>query len=91
MNAECRVKNAELKPKNVDKWKSFPRWREVKREQPGSLIKADYVIEPLSGALLIFDRLLHNRIRSDRHAPGHHKDELNTVWVLSNGRYFKGF
>ena len=75
----------------MDKRKSFPRWYEVKREQPDSLIKADYVIESLSGALLISDRLLHNRIRSDRHAPGHHKEELGTVRVLPNGRYSKGF
>lgn len=74
----------------VDKWKSILRYLRIKREHLDSLIDAGYVIELDSGALLISDWLIHNRIRHDRYVEGQHSLELATLQLLPTGRYFKG-
>lgn len=73
----------------VDKWKNILRYLRIRQEHLDSLIRLGYVIELESGALLISDWLLHNKIRSDRYVEGRHKDELKTVQIHKNGRYFK--
>ncbi len=74
----------------VDKWKSILRCLRIKREHLDSLIDAGYVIELDSGALLISDWLIHNKIRRDRYVEGQYSRELATLKLLSNGRYIKG-
>ena len=73
----------------VDKWKSILRYLGIKREHLDSLIKAGFVIELGSGALLISDRVVHNRIRRDRYTEGRHSSELESIQILPTGRYFK--
>ena len=73
----------------VDKWKSILRYLRIKREHLDSLIDAGYVIELESGALLIADWLVHNRIRQDRYIEGQHYGELDALQLLPNGRYIK--
>ena len=51
----------------VDMWKNVLRYLRIKQEHLDSLIKAEYVIMLDSGALLISDWLLHNKIKSDRY------------------------
>lgn len=74
----------------VDMWKSLLRYLVVKRVHLDSLIDAGYIIELDSGALLISDWLLHNTIRRDRYNESRYKNDLSTVQILANGRYFKG-
>ena len=74
----------------VDKWKSILRYLGVKREHLDALIKSGFIIELDSGALLISDWLLHNKIRRDRYIEGRHSSELESIQVLPTGRYFKG-
>ncbi len=74
----------------VDKWKTVLRYLRIKREHLDSLIDAGYVIELDSGALLISDWLIHNKIRQDRYVEGRHSLELDTLQLLPTGRYIKG-
>ena len=73
----------------VDKWKTILRYLRAKREHLDELINAGFIIELDSGALLISDWLLHNRIRQDRYVESRHNIELDTVRLLPTGRYFK--
>ena len=73
----------------VDKWKSILRYLRIKREHLDSLIDAGYVVELESGALLISDWLIHNKIRQDRYIEGQHSNELGTLQLLPTGRYIK--
>ena len=54
-----------------------------------TLVDAGYLIELESGALLISDWLIHNKIRQDRYVEGQHSTELNIVQILPTGRYAK--
>lgn len=74
----------------VDKWKNTLRYLGVKREHLDALIEAGFVIELESGALLISDWLIHNKIRQDRYVEGRHSIELESVQILPTGRYIKG-
>ena len=74
----------------VDKWKSVLRYLRVRSEHLTSLITAGYVIELDSGALLISDWLIHNKIRHDRYVPSAYRSELETMQIQPTGRYFKG-
>ena len=74
----------------VDKWKSILRYLRIKREHLDALIDAGYVIELDSGALLISDWLIHNKIRQDRYTPSKYCAELESLQLLPTGRYFKG-
>ena len=74
----------------VDKWKSILRYLRIKREHLDSLIDAGYVIELDSGAMLISDWHIHNKIRRDRYVEGQHSHELDAIQLLPTGRYFKG-
>ncbi len=74
----------------VDKWKNTLRYLKVKSEHLDSLLDAGYVIMLDSGAILISDWLIHNRIRNDRYIEGTYSDELATLQVSPTGRYFKG-
>ncbi len=73
----------------VDMWKNVLRYLRIKQEHLDSLIKAEYVIMLDSGALLISDWLLHNKIKSDRYTESRYKSELKSLQVLPSGRYFK--
>ncbi len=73
----------------VDNWKSILRYLRIKREHLDSLIELEYIIELKSGALLISDWLIHNKIRRDRYVEGQHITELESMQVLPNGRYIK--
>ena len=73
----------------VDMCKNVLRYLRIKQEHLDSLIKAEYVIMLDSGALLISDWLLHNKIKSDRYTQSRYKSELKSLQVLPSGRYFK--
>lgn len=73
----------------VDKWKSILRYLRVKQEHLDALVDAGYIIKLDSGALLISDWLIHNKIRHDRYYEGQHSAEVDTVQLLPTGRYFK--
>ena len=74
----------------VDKWKSILRYLRIKREHLDSLIESGYVIELNSGALLISDWHIHNKIRRDRYVEGQYNSELATLKLLPSGRYING-
>ena len=74
----------------VDKWKSVLRYLRIRREHLEALISAGLVIELDSGAMLISDWLIHNKIRSDRYCKGQHSLELDALQLLPTGRYSKG-
>ena len=73
----------------VDKWKSLLRYLSLRTSHLQALIDLDLVMILDSGVLLITDWLTHNRIRQDRYVPGRYKNELDTLGVHKNGRYFK--
>lgn len=74
----------------VDNWKSILRYLRIKREHLDALIRAGLVIELESGALLVSDWLIHNKIRKDRYYEGQHSLEVDALKILPTGRYFKG-
>lgn len=74
----------------VDKWKNVLRCLRIKREHLDALIDAGLIIELDSGAVLISDWLIHNKIRKDRYYEGQHSLEVDTLQILPTGRYFKG-
>ena len=74
----------------VDKWKSILRYLRIKREHLDSLIESGYVIELNSGALLISDWHIHNKIRRDRYVEGQYNSELAALKLLPSGRYING-
>ena len=74
----------------VDKWKNVMRYLKIRQEHLDALIDAGYVIKLDSGALLISDWLIHNKIRQDRYCERQHSLELDTLRLQPTGRYFKG-
>ena len=75
----------------VDKWKSVLRYLGVKRGMLDLLINAGYVIVFGDDVLLIADWRRHNLIRLDRYSKSSYIHLLDTLDVLPNGRYIKGF
>lgn len=73
----------------VDKWKNILRYLRIKREYLDSLIDAGYVIMLDSGALVISDWLIHNKIRRDRYVEGAYFDKVQELEITPTGRYFK--
>ena len=74
----------------VDNWKNVLRYLRVKQEHLDALIKVGVVLELDSGAMLISDWLIHNKIRKDRYYEGRHSLEVDALQLLPTGRYFKG-
>ena len=73
----------------VDLWKGILRCLRIKREHLDALIREGLVIELPSGALLVADWLVNNRIRTDRYVRGRHSAEVNQMKILPTGRYIK--
>ena len=74
----------------VDKWKNILRYLRIKKEHLDSLVSTGYVIMLDSGALVISDWLIHNKIRRDRYTEGAYFEELELLQITPVGRYIKG-
>ena len=75
----------------VDKWKSILRYLRVKKLMMECLINAGFILKFPDDVLLISDWNRHNRVRQDRYTKGPHKELLDTLHVLPNGRYINAF
>lgn len=71
----------------VDSWRTVVRLIRGRREHVEALLNSGYVIKLESGAMLITDWNIHNKIRFDRYTKSRYSDELTKLHLNSDGRY----